>query len=479
MLALVFSIGQLLSTALNVMYVLAIVSVIVVLVLDGRNPVKTVSWILVLIFLPVIGLVLYLFFGRDQRRQKIINKRSYSRLLKQPQAEYLSQEAVKYPQEYERLVSLFQNTGEAFPFTGNELDVYTDGASMIDSLIAAISQAQHHIHLEFYIFNDDVVGNRVSKALIERAQAGVEVRVIYDDVGCWHVANSFFDSMRAYGIETRGFLKVRYPLFTSRVNYRNHRKIVVIDGNVGFIGGMNLADRYVDGVSWGIWRDTHLRIRGKAVHGLQTQFLLDWYFVDQTLLTNSRFFPRIGDLGKSVVQIVSSEPVSPWADIMQGLAKAMIGSHKYFYIQTPYFLPNENILFAMQTAALAGVDVRLMVPEHSDAITPHIGTLSYLKDVLEAGVKVYLYKKGFLHSKLMVSDDQLVSIGSTNVDFRSFEHNFEINAFIYDSSLAANMREVFLSDQRDSEQIFLKTWKKRPWPQRLIEGVVRLMAPLL
>lgn len=479
MLAIGFSIGELLSTSLNVMYVLAIVSVIVVLVLDGRNPVKTVSWILVLIFLPVIGLLLYLFFGRDQRKQKIINKRSYNHLLNRPRAGYLLQEAVEYPKEYERLISLFQNTGDSFPFVGNKVEVYTDGASMADALIQAIRQARHHIHLEFYIFSDDEVGNRIRLALVERAKAGVQVRVIYDDVGCWHVPGRFFDSMRADGIETRGFLKVRFPLFTSRVNYRNHRKIAIIDGQVGFIGGMNLADRYVKGVSWGIWRDTHLRIEGKAVHGLQTQFLLDWYFVDQTLLTNDLFFPPMADLGRSVIQIVSSEPTSPWPEIMQGLVKAITSSRKYFYIQTPYFLPTENILFAMQTAALAGVDVRLMIPEHSDAITPHIGTLSYIRDVLEAGVKVYQYKKGFLHSKLMVSDNELVSVGSTNVDFRSFEHNFEINAFIYDPDLAARMREVFLNDQRDSEQVFLKTWRKRPWPQRLVEGIIRLMAPLL
>ncbi|MBR3717542.1 MAG: cardiolipin synthase, partial [Bacteroidaceae bacterium] len=185
------------------------------------------------------------------------------------------------------------------------------------------------------------------------------------------------------------------------------------------------------------------------------------------------------DYGESIAQIVTGEPTSPWADIEHGLVKTIVGAKKYFYVQTPYFLPTEPILFALQTAALAGVDVRLMIPQKSDTVLPHLGTLSYLRDVLQAGVKVYRYKKGFLHSKLMVSDDALVTVGSTNMDFRSFEHNFEVNAFIYDKQLASDMKRVFIQDQADSEQVFLKEWNKRPWYERLVEGTVRLMAPLL
>ena len=308
---------------------------------------------------------------------------------------------------------------------------------------------------------------------------GVNVRVIYDDVGCWHVPNRFFEEMRNAGIEVRSFLKVRFPLFTSRVNYRNHRKIVVIDGRIGFVGGMNLAERYMRGFSWGIWRDTHILIEGKAVHGLQTAFLLDWYFVDRTLITASRYFPKIESCGSSLVQVVTSEPIGPWKEIMQGLTMAINGAKKYFYMQTPYFLPTEQVLAAMQTAALAGVDVRLMLPERADNRITHLGSHSYLADVMQAGVKVYFYKKGFLHSKLMVSDDMLSTVGSTNVDFRSFEHNFEVNAFMYDVETALEMKEIFLQDQRESTQIFLKNWVKRSWRRRAAESVVRLLAPLL
>lgn len=195
--------------------------------------------------------------------------------------------------------------------------------------------------MEFYIFEDDAIGRMVRDVLMEKAKQGVEVRVIYDDVGCWHVPNRFYEQMREAGVEVRSFLKVRFPLFTSKVNYRNHRKIVVIDGRVGFVGGMNLAERYMRGFSWGIWRDTHLLLEGKAVHGLQTAFLLDWYFVDRTLITSARYFPKVDACGTSLAQIVTAEPIGPWKEIMQGLVMAITGARKYFYIQTPYFLPTE------------------------------------------------------------------------------------------------------------------------------------------
>lgn len=471
--------NQLPGIIFDIIYLGIIVGTITVILLDNRNPVKTIAWILVLIFLPLVGLVFYFFFGRTNRRERIISKKSYSRLLKKPMAEFQAQESLSIPQEYHRLTSLFWSINQALPFDGNDIEVYTDGYAKLHSLIRELWKAEKHIHLEYYIFQDDPVGRLVKDVLIDKANQGVKVLVIYDDVGCWHVPNAFFEEMRCAGIEARSFLKVRFPLFTSKVNYRNHRKIAVIDGRVGFIGGMNLAERYLKGLPWGIWRDTHVMIKGKAVYGLQTSFLLDWYFVDQTLLTSSRYFPPIEPEGEALAQIVTSDPIGEWKEIMQGLDMAITTSQKYFYIQTPYFLPTETILTAMQTAALAGVDVRLMIPERADNKLTHWVTHSYLKDILLAGVKVYSYRKGFLHSKLIVSDDLLSSIGSTNIDFRSFEHNFEINAFIYDKNVALKMKEIFIGDQRDCRQIFLKKWNGRPMRQRVIESVMRLLAPLL
>lgn len=471
--------SQIATVAFDIVYFGAIIGTIVIVILDNRNPVKTMAWVLILMFLPVVGLVFYFFFGRSQRRERIIGKKSYGRLLKKPMAEYLAQESSTPPDKYARLIQLFQHTNQAFPFEGNRVEVFTGGYTKLQALLRELQKARQHIHLEYYIFEDDAIGRLVRDVLIDKARQGVEVRVIYDDVGCWHVPHGFFEEMCNVGIEVRSFLKVRFPLFTSKVNYRNHRKIVVIDGRVGFVGGMNLAERYMRGFSWGIWRDTHILVEGKAVHGLQTAFLLDWYFVDHTLITASRYFPKIESYGSTWMQIVTSEPIGPWKEIMQGLAMAISCAQKYFYIQTPYFLPTEQILSAMQVAALSGVDVRLMLPERADNRMTHLGSRSYLADVLRAGVKVYFYKKGFLHSKLMVSDDLLSTVGSTNVDFRSFEHNFEVNAFMYSMETALQMKEIFMEDQRECTQVFLKNWVKRSWRQKATESVIRLLAPLL
>ncbi len=456
-----------------------IIGTILVIVMDNRNPVKTLAWILVLIFLPVVGLVFYFFFGRSQRHERIIGKKIYGHLMKKPIAEYLSQPAARLPEGYKRIIDLFHNVNQSLPFEGNSIETFTSGDSFIQALLRELQQARQHIHIESYIFEDDAIGRMVRDVLIEKSRSGVEVRVIYDDVGCWHVPNRFFERMREAGIEVRSFLKVRFPHFTNKVNYRNHRKIIVIDGRAGFVGGMNLAERYVRGFSWGIWRDTHLMLKGKAVHGLQTVFLLDWYFVDRTLISAAKYFPKLDNPGTSLVQIVTSEPVGPWREIMQGLVKAVSEARKYFYIQTPYFLPTEPMLVAMQTAALSGVDVRLMLPCRADSRLTHLASCSYLADVLRAGVKVYLYQKGFLHSKLMVSDDLLSTVGSTNMDFRSFEHNFEVNAFIYDTETALQMREIFLQDQRDCLPVSLKNWEKRSRSRKVAESTVRLLAPLL
>ncbi len=471
--------GHIAGTVFNVLYLGLIIGIIVVIILDNRNPVKTLAWVLVLIFLPFIGLVLYFFFGRSQRHERMISRKGYNSLLKKPMLEYMTQTSTVIPEEYSRLISLFQNTNQSLPFEGNRLEAFTSGGSMLQALLRAIRKAVHHIHVEFYIFEDDAIGHMVRDALIQKASEGVEVRVLYDDVGCWHVPSRFFETMREAGIEVRSFLQVRFPLFTNKVNYRNHRKLVVIDGRIGFVGGMNLAERYVRGFSWGIWRDTHLLVEGKAVHGLQTAFLLDWYFVDRTLLTKACYFPKTGVSGSALVQIVTSEPVGEWKEIMQGLAMSIYQAKKYFYIQTPYFLPTETILVALQTAALAGVDIRLMLPWHTDSRLTHWATCSYLADMLQAGVKVYFYRKGFLHSKLMVSDDRLATVGSANMDFRSFEHNFEVNAFVYDTEFALQMREVFLQDQRDCVQLHLKHWQKRSSSRKMLESFVRLLSPLL
>lgn len=465
--------------AFRLVYLAVILFTIVIVLLDNRNPVKTMAWVLVLVFLPVVGLAFYFFFGRNTRKERLISKKGFSRLSKRPMAEYQAQEALGDFTGRNQLIPFFHRVSNALPFEGNDVQVFTDGYSMYQELFRRIAKAKHHIHLEFYIFEDDAVGRLLRDLLIDKAREGVSVRLLYDDVGCWDVNPMFYDEMLCEGIEVRSFLKVRFPQFTSKVNYRNHRKLAIIDGKVGFIGGMNIALRYLNGVPWGVWRDTHICLKGKAVYGIQTAFLTDWFAVDRTLLTSAQYFPKMDSVGTSVAQIVTSDPVGEWHDIMLGLVKAISCAQRYIYVETPYFLPTEQVMAAFQTAALSGVDVRLMIPKKADAFITHKGTMSYLDELMKSGVKVYFYRAGFLHSKLWVADDEWASVGSTNLDFRSFEHNFEANAFFYDEKTVCAMKEIFLEDMKKCMTLSQKIWDKRSFKNKIIESVVRLLAPLL
>lgn len=465
--------------AFRLVYLAVILFTIVIVLLDNRNPVKTMAWILVLVFLPVVGLAFYFFFGRNTRKERLISKKGFSRLSKRPMAEYQAQEALGDFTGRNQLIPFFHRVSNALPFEGNDVQVFTDGYSMYQELFRRIAKAKHHIHLEFYIFENDAVGRLLRDLLIDKAREGVSVRLLYDDVGCWDVNPMFYDEMLCEGIEVRSFLKVRFPQFTSKVNYRNHRKLAIIDGKVGFIGGMNIALRYLKGVPWGVWRDTHICLKGKAVYGIQTAFLTDWFAVDRTLLTSAQYFPKMDSVGTSVAQIVTSDPVGEWHDIMLGLVKAISCAQRYIYVETPYFLPTEQVMAAFQTAALSGVDVRLMIPKKADAFITHKGTMSYFDELMKSGVKVYFYRAGFLHSKLWVADDEWASVGSTNLDFRSFEHNFEANAFFYDEKTVCTLKEIFLEDMKKCMTLSQKIWDKRSFKNKIVESVVRLLAPLL
>lgn len=467
---------------LLVIYLAITIGGIVAVLMDNKQPEKTMAWILVLCFMPIVGIIFYLFFGQNTRKEKVISERSMDLLMKRSMLEFAEQENLHIPRRNRPLMKLFTNQNWALPFKDNEVSIFTDGYEFVSTLLYKIGQAQDHIHLDTYIIEDDPLGNLVADALIDKARQGVEVRLLYDDVGCWRVKDRFFNRMRAAGIQVYAFMPVRFPAFTGKVNYRNHRKLCVIDGKVGFIGGMNIALRYVKGTARQAWRDTHLCIRGGAVYAIQRAFLVDWYFVSRTLVTDRRYYPPVDKTidNNCLTQIVTSSPVSPWPDIMQGYVRVLLQAHRYVYMESPYFLPTEPVLFAMRTAALAGVDVRLIVPRHGDAKLVEWASRSYLMEVIEAGVKVYLYEPGFNHSKILVSDDNLSSCGSTNIDFRSFENNFEANAFFFNEGMALRLKKVFLTDQAQSTLVDdVSYFIKRPFLQRLLESLVRLLSPLL
>lgn len=465
-----------------VIYLATTIMGVVAVLMDNKQPEKTMSWILVLCFMPLVGFVFYIFFGKNTRKERVISKRSMDLLTKRSMLEFAEQENLHIPRRNRPLMKLFTNQNWALPFKDNVVEIYTDGYEFILSLLHHIGQAKDHIHIDTYIIEDDPLGNLIADALIDKAREGVEVRLIYDDVGCWKVKDCFFDRMRTAGITIHAFMPVRFPALTGKVNYRNHRKLIVIDGKVGFIGGMNLALRYVKGTKKYAWRDTHLCICGGAVYAIQRSFLVDWYFVCHTLINDRRYYPAIdkGITNYCLTQIVTSSPISPWPDIMQGYVRIILQAHRYVYLESPYFLPTEPVLFAIRTAALAGVDVRLIVPRHGDAKLVEWASRSYLMEVIEAGVKVYLYEEGFNHSKLLVSDDNICSCGSTNIDFRSFENNFEANAFFFGGEMALRIKKIILSDQAKSVLVDdVAYFVKRPFLQRLFESLVRLLSPLL
>ena len=462
-------------------YVVVIIMVMVRVLMDNRQPAKTMAWMLVLTFIPMLGIILYFFFGQTTRKERKIWQYSMDQLTKHSMLEFVEQKRLHLPHEYRELINLFMNQNWVLPFKNNETEIYTSGYEFFPSLLMEIGKAEHHIHLDTFIIASDPLGQIVADALIDKARQGVEVRVIYDDVGSWKTKNRFFDRMRAEGIEVYAFMPVRFPVFTSKVNYRNHRKICVIDGEVGFIGGMNIANRYVKGIKKLAWRDTHVKITGAAVYGLQRAFLVDWFFVSRKLITDHVYYPvsKVAE-NDSLIQIVTSSPTSLWPEIEQGYVRVLASAKRYVYMETPYFLPTDPILFAMRTAALSGVDVRLMIPYETDTKIVEWASRTYVLDTVKAGVKVYLYKAGFNHSKLLVADDSIATIGSTNVDFRSFENDFEANAFFYDKKIALEVKDIFLKDQEECVALEdVRNLTHRSFLQRLWESMVRLLSPLL
>ena len=463
------------------LYTLIVIIVMLKVLMDNREPSKTMAWMLVLWALPMVGIVLYFFFGQNTRKERLISQRSLDQLTKRSMLEFAEQRNLHIPEEHRTLMQLFKNQSMALPFKDNKVEVYTNGYEFFPSLLREIGKAKDHVHVEMFIFDDDALGNLIVDTLIDKAQQGVEVRVIYDDVACWKVRNSFWERLRDGGVEVHAFMPVKFPAFTSKVNYRNHRKLIVIDGKAGFIGGMNIATRYVKGVRRP-WRDTHILVRGGAVYGIQRAFLVDWYFVDRTLIAGKRYYPAISPAlsNNCLAQVVTSGPITEWPDMMQGFVRVLLTARQYVYIETPYFLPSEPVLFAIRTAALAGVDIRLMLPQRTDSRLLDQASKSYVREILQAGAKIYFYDDGFNHSKFLVCDDSISTVGSSNIDFRSLEHNFESNIFFYDEGMALRMKKIYLEDEAHCVLVDeAGQLEKHGFFQLLWESILRMFSPLM
>jgi cardiolipin synthase len=465
------------SLLLSILLGLALAGVLIYIIAENQHPTQTLAWVVVIIFLPVVGLILYFLVGhRPVQKQQLPPEEKH--LLQQNVSGTQSSYHFKTSELYQKVDTLQQHLEQGVPLAGNANRIYNRFYAMLADLMTDMEQARDHIHFEFFKFEDDAVGRQVAELLKRKVREGVEVRVQYDDLANLF-RKKFFRELKEAGVRVKPFLAVNFPFISPDSNFRNHRKIVVIDGRVGYLGGMNIAERYGEGLDWGPWRDTHMRIEGPAVSQLQVAFVSDWRFSSHELLSDLRYFPAAEAVGETPVQVVASSPMSPWHAAMQGLIQLLGDVNDYIYLQTPYFIPTSTMMLALKNAALAGVDVRVMFPERSDGLLTGLASKSYVKEALSAGVRIFLYQGGFLHSKTIVCDDDFASVGSTNLDVRSFTLDFEIDAYCYDPAVASQQKAFFLEDMEKCIEVTNEFWASRSRWEKFKESLARLFSPLL
>ena len=470
------------------LYVLTVLSSIITIIREKRDPVKSLAWIALIALVPLLGLAVYVLFGRNWRKRKMFSRKEildekWIEAVAGQQFSRLSDPALAATPEIENnrdTIRLMLGNSRALLAVHNRVEVLQNGKATFASLYEALKGARHSIHLEYYIFENDRIGRQVESILTKKARAGVEVRLIYDGVGTLWTEGSIFRRLRRTGVQVECFMPVAFPWFSSRVNYRNHRKIAVIDGRVAYTGGINIAERYLVGTKLGRWRDIHLKIEGEAVKMLQSVFITDWHFVRPSEQLRADDYFRDTDIDEVCpVQIAVSGPDSDWSVIMQAFFSAIVKARERIYISTPYFTPNAALLTALKVAALSGIDVRLLIPGRSDSRLALWATRSYVQELLEAGIGVYTYQGGFNHSKLIIIDGDFCSVGSANIDMRSFEDNFEVSALIYDREVAARLEAGYEADLRSSSRVVLSEWEARPARHGALESLARLLSPLL
>jgi cardiolipin synthase len=454
------------------------------------QPAKALGYLMVLFFLPGIGLLIYLAIGENRRVNKIYDRKLFKDLKRYEQIKkrIISHSLENFQDHREQLsrhsnvIHLLLKDALSPLSLHNEAQLLINGEEKFPAVLEALRAARHHIHLEYYIIEDGVVGDAIKAVLMEKAKAGVEVRLVYDDFGSKDIRRRWLRELRASGAQAFPFYRVRF--FANRLNYRNHRKIIIVDGKTAFVGGINVSDRYNNAVPKSArapyWRDTHLQIRGSAVYSLQYLFLSDWSFASgQNVEFHESFFPKLSVQRQTLVQIASSGPDSLNPSIMLANNAIIHNACRYVYITTPYFIPNESVYDAIRTAALGGLDVRMLVPGRSDSWIVNRAASAYYEDLMNCGVKIYRYQKGFMHAKTLVTDDELAMVGSANMDNRSFELNFETNALVYDGAFALQLKEQFMKDLEDSELLDAERWSKRSGFLRLQESVARLLSGIL
>jgi len=479
--------AELLSHFGSVLLIILICGTVLVILGSNSDSGRKVSWILVIALLPVVGLVLYVIFGLDMRKPGYFQEK-HKAFLDQfnthtdDKTKHLllgSHTEYKIKPEYQELSRLLSKGTGTSVCEDNTVEIITTGKRKFDALVEDIKNARHHIHLEYFYFRQDEGSKRIKELLMQKAREGVKVRFIHENIANIDISPYYFNEMKKAGVEVVKFTDPKFNIFrlSAQLNYRDHRKIAVIDGKIGYTGGMNISDDY-----FRKWRDTHIRITGNAVSGLQYSFINS--FVTSGGIIDEDWSPYFPDHeafeeNDRLVQIVPDEPDSQWPVLHMGAVWAVQHTKEYIYIQTPYFVPPEPLLQALQAAALKGADVRIMMPEKADLFYMGPANRAYYKECLESGIKIYEKTGNFIHAKTLVSDNYLSILGSANMDYRSLELNYEVNAYIYDENMAIQNREIFLKDLEECREIRLGEWERRPWYQKAVQAVMKLFSPLL
>lgn len=479
------------ANLMQLIYFINILLAIFVVFQERKNPSTTWAWIMVMLFIPLLGFILYLFIGQDMRKRKIFTKKEeqdqFYQLLngqKKRLRQHRNEFNDSFLQDYHAIIHLHLVAHESLYTQDNKVDIYTDGYDKFDNLFEDIKNATEYVHVQYYIIRGDELGHKFISLLIEKAKQGLDVKLLYDGMGCLWTPKGMFEDLSEAGGKVVCFFPPFIPYINLRVNYRNHRKICVIDGEKGYTGGFNIGTEYIGlNKKMGYWRDTHLRIEGSAVQMLELHFLLDWRFASKEVIPLDTYIsyttPSKAHIGSTGIQVVSSGPDSKWPSIRNGFLKMINQAKRSIYLQTPYFIPDDSLLESLKVAALSGIDVKIMIPNKPDHPFVFWASLSYMSELLQAGARCFTYDKGFLHAKTLVIDEKICSVGTANFDIRSFKLNFEVNAFIYDEKTSKKIASSFEADILDSIELTQEVYDKRGTIIKFKEAISRLLSPML
>lgn len=474
-----------------ILYITIVVIICLNILINTETPSKALGYILLVISFPVVGIIIYLSVGLNYRK-----KRLYRKKLRIDESEFPKLEDKATLLSQHTLLRNKDNIGRFYQLANfskeknlasdnNKVTLLVNGENKFPDVLDNLKNAKHHIHIEYYIYDNDQIGNQISQVLMDKAREGVQVRFIYDDFGSKSIRKNIVRQLKEAGVEAYPFYRINLIYLANRLNYRNHRKIIVIDGNIGYVGGINISDHYInhkDSKNKFFWRDTHLKIVGTSVLNLQLVFLADWNFcANQKIFFSNDYFPDNSNIhyGNQLVQIMPSGPDSKYPRIKYTLMQAIITAKHEVCITTPYFIPDKSFLEAINIAALSGICVKLLLPGISDSFIVNTTTQAYFENLLKVGVEIYIYNKGFVHAKTMVCDNKVAIVGTANLDNRSFDLNFEINANIFDEEVATELRQLFENDLSESTLITSEEWAKRPWYMKILERVLYLFSSLM